>query len=1139
MFFSDALRRVFLVALLVLFTPWLVLVFGKRLCVGLYRFLLGTSPVTVNEQTVIVEERERVAVRRRRVFGKKDLSADAVKDDLVGLALSGGGIRSAMFNLGLLQAFFRAGLFRFFDYLSTVSGGSYLGASLTSSIHAAPPTRAAGQPSNFPFAEQPDGSQPETVRRFIRGGHYLERPWELAFRYLLGLCLNLLVFCSGVVCLCAAVACFWRFFDQEPLRRFCTSEPSPQGWRHKATPDLVRAFVPCVLFLGAWWLTRRAARWAERRAGYGLTDTAEAGRPRNRWVPWAQWLRRVERLLLPACAASVAVGFVVLAGNGDVSLGFLRHLVPDSWLVVDAETQDVGSLDPDLFAGTVRYPLYALGVVAAGLLALVLASFLLPGQPTGSLGGGPGLPTVALRRKAFSLLAVTALLCLPLLLVYLIARENVSGRATQGKYLKTVREDWRATDPSRPRVSSVRVFSRADVERESNRAGADQGGDTDYFAGLPEMSTGDRQGIVATLVASKNGAAKGRVADPDLNNPQPVDLAIQFDNPADEVSAWVYEASYILIRRWETGLTPLPEANRVVLKVAWFDPAGRRPTVWLRCEDDSDLPTDLDRFGVDVTWIDRGEDSVYDLKGRFSVLAANRPNAGRNSMPLPEAAPDSRPVWLPEGLTPYLTLTVPCWLKRLGGVGADESSLAAQDQIVRLRVFWASFRLFLLSGLLVSLNWTSMHAFYRARLAEHYIQPHPTKGRRLPLSDLDQVETGAPYPLFSGTLNLLGGRRCDERNWPFLFSPRYCGSWVTDYIPTGADLAGFDDLGEVIALSGAAVSPAQAESLSMAALLTLANVRTGQWLPHPVNGRRTFLEQLRRRLLGWPTALCLLIDGFRDAEDRLRCFVSDGGHSENLGLWPLLRRRCKLIVVSDAGQDEQHALDDFIKVCRRMRLYHGVKVYDLHADQPIDTAPLRLQPDRLCKGHFFLGRVHYPTGFMGEAEGEGYLIYLKPSITSDEENDLLRHFRHRHPFPHDPTLNQLFDEDTVESYRQLGEHIGQTLCRKLPAELRPRRTPDGSAWEYPTADPELRADELFWRYLVYGPRDDPSGSGSDGDVLASGSPERDARQALRRYLADAGRRGVVDEEVRRLLAGAARRLATAANGAGHGGEGQP
>jgi GNAT superfamily N-acetyltransferase len=47
--------------------------------------------------------------------------------DLIGLCLSGGGVRSATFNLGVLQALSRLGVLERFDYLSTVSGGGYIG----------------------------------------------------------------------------------------------------------------------------------------------------------------------------------------------------------------------------------------------------------------------------------------------------------------------------------------------------------------------------------------------------------------------------------------------------------------------------------------------------------------------------------------------------------------------------------------------------------------------------------------------------------------------------------------------------------------------------------------------------------------------------------------------------------------------------------------------------------------------------------------------------------------------------------------------------------------------------------------------------------------------------------------------------
>lgn len=66
---------------------------------------------------------------RRAALQKEDCSA-AEPDDprRIGLALSGGGIRSATFSLGLLQALSASKRLCSIDYLSTVSGGSYIGA---------------------------------------------------------------------------------------------------------------------------------------------------------------------------------------------------------------------------------------------------------------------------------------------------------------------------------------------------------------------------------------------------------------------------------------------------------------------------------------------------------------------------------------------------------------------------------------------------------------------------------------------------------------------------------------------------------------------------------------------------------------------------------------------------------------------------------------------------------------------------------------------------------------------------------------------------------------------------------------------------------------------------------------------------
>ena len=68
------------------------------------------------------------AVRARRLLRLPARETnEGPPKDLTGVALSGGGIRSATFNLGVLQAFSRQGLLDKIDYLSTVSGGGYIG----------------------------------------------------------------------------------------------------------------------------------------------------------------------------------------------------------------------------------------------------------------------------------------------------------------------------------------------------------------------------------------------------------------------------------------------------------------------------------------------------------------------------------------------------------------------------------------------------------------------------------------------------------------------------------------------------------------------------------------------------------------------------------------------------------------------------------------------------------------------------------------------------------------------------------------------------------------------------------------------------------------------------------------------------
>src|SRR5581483_9540658 len=69
-----------------------------------------------------------VAPAAARVVGRAEELH--IPTDTVGLALSGGGVRSATFCLGVLQALAKRDRLRGIDFLSTVSGGGYIGAFL-------------------------------------------------------------------------------------------------------------------------------------------------------------------------------------------------------------------------------------------------------------------------------------------------------------------------------------------------------------------------------------------------------------------------------------------------------------------------------------------------------------------------------------------------------------------------------------------------------------------------------------------------------------------------------------------------------------------------------------------------------------------------------------------------------------------------------------------------------------------------------------------------------------------------------------------------------------------------------------------------------------------------------------------------
>jgi hypothetical protein len=232
--------------------------------------------------------------------------------------------------------------------------------------------------------------------------------------------------------------------------------------------------------------------------------------------------------------------------------------------------------------------------------------------------------------------------------------------------------------------------------------------------------------------------------------------------------------------------------------------------------------------------------------------------------------------------------------------------------------------------------------------------------------------------------------------------------------------SGGPHLGTAIAISGAAASPNMGyhTNAALAFLMAVFNVRLGWWT---VNPRHLRLWKVR----GSPPLglIYLLRELFPSTNDDMHyLYLSDGGHFENLGIYELVRRQCRFIIVCDASCDPDSSFDDLggaIEKCRR----------DFGVDIKIDVGDLhRDASTRHSAAHFALGTIRYrvPRGRMSGFR-KGYLLYIKPSLLGDESEDVQAYAAQHTAFPHDTTADQFFDESQFESYRALGQQIFRTV----------------------------------------------------------------------------------------------------------------
>jgi hypothetical protein len=272
--------------------------------------------------------------------------------------------------------------------------------------------------------------------------------------------------------------------------------------------------------------------------------------------------------------------------------------------------------------------------------------------------------------------------------------------------------------------------------------------------------------------------------------------------------------------------------------------------------------------------------------------------------------------------------------------------------------------------------------------------------------------------------------RHETKAQSFTFSPLHVGNQILGYRPAagfGSDRGGRGtglSLGMALAVSGAAASPGMGiySSKARAFLLTLANARLGLWFGNPQDDRTWQSSEpplgvgpLLREMLGLTT------------DRNPYIYLSDGGHYENLGVWEMVARRCRLILVSDAGCDPGYTLDDLANAVRRIRLDLGV---------PVEFPPLTFSREGQGRTnpHWAIGTIRY-AAVDGDGAPDGTILYLKATLSGDESVDV-RNFAAGDPtFPHDSTGNQFFDEARFESYRLLGFHTVLSAAEPIRASV--------------------------------------------------------------------------------------------------------
>lgn len=377
---------------------------------------------------------------------------------------------------------------------------------------------------------------------------------------------------------------------------------------------------------------------------------------------------------------------------------------------------------------------------------------------------------------------------------------------------------------------------------------------------------------------------------------------------------------------------------------------------------------------------------------------------------------------------------------------------------ILLTSLWALF--------FTNINQIGLHRYYRDRIAETFFADSDSmekgvsgatadgiseKLEDLPKKQKKEKPLLRPYPIVNMNAILVDDPDTKTRlrgGANFIASPLYSGSdatgWLTTSIFGGQNVGRPLHAATVTAASGAAVNSGAGyagtgitRNRIVSIAMRLLNVRLGYWLVNPYWLNKRGLEALKWRTKTTPTHFRPgLVHLMSNNWKRTAKFVelSDGGHFDNLGIYELLRRRCDLILVCDGEADKDTSYAGLVSVARRAKEDFGVEIAfrpGLGPERMVANLPLGYPSNaKAAASPYMAAEVHYPENSLGPAK-YGIIIYIKATMI-DDVSFVTKGYKGRNPdFPHQSTVDQFFQAEQFEAYRELGFVAAGKCAREL------------------------------------------------------------------------------------------------------------